>query len=420
MAENSFAELLRLIIKKEGITTIINYASDLLSAALVIVDNSPQLNFYAFSTNHIPRDPYWAEAFQRGECTERLHESVFDSNFVITMPGKAQNGYSINPDNQTLKYWCYFPVSSTSQHRMTMIALPDIDYFSEKQIDLLQSFIKMLTLTHMDALQPSHIASHPDQQDFHSAIRGIPTSITPLETSSLGFLENNISPVYSKTLSWENVQIIVLQSSPTDRTLSMWQIIINAINDIVKNQSTTLLDGRIISLTALLCENQLDSLQIIAAKYDLHIGISWPFSSRADAPTHYKQALYAINTALQIENSASNPDSKHTRIHSYDQFYHYNLILDNPIVADWNEFRPETLKILEAYDQTHNTNLYLTFKEYLMQNQRATPTAKKLNLHKSTVQHRMETIENLLGNIDLSSQTISSLLIAYAIDSIVY
>lgn len=420
MSEKSFSELLRLIIKKEDITTIINYASDLLSASLVIVDNSPQLNFYALSTNHIPRDPYWAEAFKRGECTEQLHQSVFDSNFVITMSGKTQSGYSINPDNQTLKYWCYFPVSNISQHRMTMIALPDIDHFSEKQIDLLQSFIKVLTLTHMDVLHPSNITSHPDQQDFHSAIRGIPASITPLEPPSLGFLESNISPVYSKTLNWLNVQIIVLQSNPTDRTLSMWQIIINTINDIVENHSTILLDGCIIALTELLCKEQLDALQIIATKYNLHIGISWPFSSRAEAPTHYNQALYAIKTALQITNNIPNPDSQCNRVHSFDQFYHYNLIHDNPIVANWNEFRPETLKILEEYDQSHNTKLYVTFKEYLIQNQRATPTAKKLNLHKSTVQHRIETIQNLLGDISLSSQTISSLLIAYSIDSIIY
>lgn len=419
MAENSFAGLLRLIMNKEDITTIINYASDLLAAALVIVDNSPQMNFYALSTNRIPRDPYWAEAFERGKCTEQLLEAVFDSDFVITMSEKIQGGYSINPDNRTLKYWCYIPVSNSNQYALSIVALPDSDVFSEKQVDLLQSFKKVLTLNYMDILQPSILASHPNQQDFHSAIRGIPSSVTLPETTALGFLDNSISPVNSEPLKWENAQIIAIQPAATDRTVSIWHLMIDSVNAIVENHSATLLDGRIIALTRLLCNDKLDALQAIALKYDFHIGISWPFSSRAEAPTHYNQALYAIKTALQISNATSNLVNVRDRVHAYDQFYHYNLIDDNPIVTHWNEFRPEALRILEDYDQAHNTRLYLTFKEYLLQNQRAVPTAKKLNLHKSTVQHRIETIQNLLGDIDLSSQTVSSLLAAYAVDSII-
>ena len=419
MTEKSFAGLLRLIMNKEDITTIINYASDLLSAALVIVDSSPQLNFYALSTNRKPRDPYWAEVFERGECTKRFLESVFDSDFVMTLSGKIQGGYSIHPDNQTLKYWCYFPALDSNQYRISIVALPDVDVFSEKQIDLLQSFIKILTLTYMDVLQPSNITSHPDQQDFYSAIRGIPASITTYNTTSPEFLESNISPINSETLQWKNVQIIAIHSYSTDRTPSMWQIMLNAVNEIVENHSATLLDGQIIALSSLLCDEKLDALQALASKYDFHIGISWPFSSRTEAPTYYNQALYSIKVALQISNATSNPVEIRDRIYYYDQFYHYNLLENNPIVTHWSEFRPEALRILEEYDQAHNTKLYLTFKEYLLQNQRATPTAKKLNLHKSTIQHRIETIQNLLGDIDLSSQTVSSLLAAYAVDSII-
>ena len=418
MNKYTFTGLLRLIMNKEDITTIIDYASDLLSSALVIVDDSPQLNFYALSTNRIPRDPYWAEAFRQRKCTKQLHESVFDSNFVITMSGKIQGGYSVNPDNQTLKYWCYFPVSDSNQHKMTVIALPDVDVFSEKQIDLLQSFIKALTLNYMDMLQPPVIPSHPNRQDFHSAIRGIPSSIPSHDATSLGFHERHTPLIEYEPLSWEQVQIIALQSNLTDRTSSMWQIMLNAVNNIVENYSATMLDGRIIALTKLLNNDKLDALQTIASEYDFHIGISWPFSSRADAPAHYSQALYAIKTALRLSKSATNPANIRDRIHSYDQFYHYYLIEDNPIMTHWNEFRPDPLRILEDYDQAHNTSLYLTFKEYLLHHQKATPTAVKLKLHKSTVQHRIETIQNLLGDIDLSSQNVSSLLAAYAVDAI--
>lgn len=419
MAENSFTGLLRLIMNREEITNILNYASDLLDAALVIVDSSPQLNFYALSTNRKPRDPYWAEAFECGKCTERLLESIFDSDFVITMSGKIQGGYSINPDNETLKYWCYFPLSNSKQHRMTIIALPDIDTFTEKQIDLLQSFIKVLTLTYINTLQTPIIQYHPEQQDFYSAIRGIPASMTSLETMSLEFLKSNISLTNSEALQWKNVQIIAIQSIDTDRTYSMWKIMIDSVNEITENHSAILLENHIIALTKILDKGKLDALQEIAHKYNFHIGISWPFSYRTEAPNHYNQALYAIKTALQISKDTPNSFTERDRIHSYDQFYHYNLIDNNPLVTHWNDFRPETLRILETYDQTHNTKLYLTFKEYLLQNQRVVPTAKKLNLHKSTVQHRIDTIQNLLGDIELSSQTVSSLLIAYDIDSII-
>ncbi len=419
MNENSFAGLLRLIMNKEDITTIINYASDLLAAALVIVDASPQMNFYALSTNRMPRDPYWAEAFKRGKCTERLLEGVYGSDFVITMSGKIQGGYSVNPDNQTLKYWCYLPLYNSNQYGMSIIALPDIDVFSEKQVDLLHLFIKVLTLNYTDALQPSNIPFHPNQQDFHSAIRGIPASIPTHETTSMEFYERNISPTNYEPLTWDHVQIIAAELNLTDRTLSMWQVMINAVNDIVENHSATVLDGRIIALTGLLPNDKLDALQAVASEYDFHVGISWAFSSRTEAPAHYSQALYAIKTALRIPNVVSNPANERNRIHLYDQFYHYHLIDDNLIVTHWDDFRPKTLRILEDYDRAHNTKLYLTFKEYLLQNQRVATTAKKLKLHKSTVQHRIETIQNLLGDIDLSSEAIASLLAAYAIDSII-
>ncbi len=80
----------------------------------------------------------------------------------------------------------------------------------------------------------------------------------------------------------------------------------------------------------------------------------------------------------------------------------YRLILGLRDQAEVKQFYGEMLGRLLAYDRQHNTDLVATLRAYFEQNANASETARKLYVHRNTLNYRLQRISEISG-LDLGS-----------------
>ena len=87
------------------------------------------------------------------------------------------------------------------------------------------------------------------------------------------------------------------------------------------------------------------------------------------------------------------------RIFTYDDMYIYSL-LDQCRKQDyWAKIQHPVLTSLKDYDEEHASCLYDTLYYLLKCGMSSTLAAKELGVHKSTLYHRMETLNELIPGI---------------------
>ena len=107
---------------------------------------------------------------------------------------------------------------------------------------------------------------------------------------------------------------------------------------------------------------------------------------------------------------------KGKRKYFYDDLHMYRLISLVHKHSDLNEFINEYLDPLIKHDHKHNTNLIETLKIYLECNGSKKETAKRIFVVRQTLYHRIEKLENLLGDDFMSPekrQVLEFCLLAY-------
>jgi purine catabolism regulator len=80
----------------------------------------------------------------------------------------------------------------------------------------------------------------------------------------------------------------------------------------------------------------------------------------------------------------------------------YRLLLGLRDQAEVRRFYSETLGRLVDYDREHNTDLVATLRAFFEQNANASETARKLFVHRNTLNYRLRRIAEIIG-LDLDS-----------------
>jgi DNA-binding PucR family transcriptional regulator len=80
----------------------------------------------------------------------------------------------------------------------------------------------------------------------------------------------------------------------------------------------------------------------------------------------------------------------------------YRLLLGLHDQAEVRRFYNETLGRLVDYDREHNTDLVDTLRAFFEQNANASETARKLFVHRNTLNYRLRRIAEIVG-LDLDN-----------------
>lgn len=123
------------------------------------------------------------------------------------------------------------------------------------------------------------------------------------------------------------------------------------------------------------------------------MGISLPFSDFCSLRVYFRQAEIAV----KYSRSEAVPKW-------YTEFEEY--VLKYWILEGSGEFAPqtmipETIKNLITYDKIHHTELTNTLRTYLVNERNSTLTAQILKINRSTLPHRLERIQKIVGGVNL-------------------
>lgn len=162
--------------------------------------------------------------------------------------------------------------------------------------------------------------------------------------------------------------------------------------------------GILVSEISLEQENKLLSL---ATSEDVNIGVSWPFNDVLDFRRYFYQAVASIKQAQSF--------GKTNRVLKYRDYSFYDLLFNYSGRIPLHNFSHPALKILKEYDESNNTEFYITLETFLNSSLNIKTTAEILFLHRNSVNYRLNKIIELT-NLDLdNNETVFSLVDSFRI-----
>lgn len=137
------------------------------------------------------------------------------------------------------------------------------------------------------------------------------------------------------------------------------------------------------------------------------IGVSMYFEELSSITNAYNQAIIALDMG-QI----SNPNSS---VHYYKDYVLSHFINDTSEHSDLGRFVLPQLRKLFSYDKEHNTKYAYTLYIMLKMSNRQISAANALNIHRTTLQYRLNKISELIS-LDYTDQYwVSRLYLSFAI-----
>jgi sugar diacid utilization regulator len=123
-------------------------------------------------------------------------------------------------------------------------------------------------------------------------------------------------------------------------------------------------------------------------------GLSWIFDDIWDTKFAKEQASQAISAG-----SALDPDKK---VFLFSDYVNYCIGRRLCGAADYKIFAHPALRILQEYDETHDSDYRKTLVEYVKEFKDISKTAKNLHVHKNSLRYRLGKIQELCG-LDLDN-----------------
>lgn len=377
--QHNLLYIVKMIMNRRPIQEVLDAAEDLLDATIVICEGL--LNILAVSKTKDVHDPFWKRAFELGYADKSFFSNVYESDYMKSLPHTIDRGTLYAPDNVTLKFWAQGGVIN-DQSYVCAVALPrkDESFIEEKRLDTLQSLAWMI---------------------YSCYFRYDEDSILPLKTNASDLLYTldetllrhgeNIS--YEKKNSYSDVQLVIIKPQFPNVTSTMSIVHMYNLQLLFGSDCATIYNGNAVALTPPLTDAQFKALEDMAGRFDLRIGLSWVFSGKHNVKEAYRQATAAVDLACRLK--CSEP------VCSFDRYFIFDILEKCPDKIVFQEFKIPSIIKLQEHDAQHNSQLYDTLYCYLRNGMRLMSASRDLDIHKSTLQHRIETISDII-DLDLS------------------
>lgn len=382
-----------------GIQKIIDTASELLHNPILVSDTSFKL--LAHSSNKDVNDELWLKIINNGYhpkdfiheiIKENLSEVIFGSNKPVII----KDAYS---------HHRYISKKINIGGRAIAVATV-IEYYQEFQEHnsrILEALCKI-------------IACEFSKNTYLNQSRGLMYEclIEELLTNSylkIDFIEERLEYINLKLKDSLYAFVASLMNENPNKVLLPY--LRNELESIIP-------DGKCIiyqeSLVMLISQNHkctpfdeksLESLLTFLDKNNLSSGISRRFSNICDLKEHYRQACEAIRIGMHLDYG------KH--FYEYSAYSIYDLLAVTSNHRNLHHFcEPKIFEII-AYDKKYQTNYAHTLYIYLQTNQNPVAAAHKLEIHRNTIDYRMNKISDLF-NINMGDSNVTfSLRLSYHI-----
>ena len=371
--------IVKMIMDRRPIQEVLDAAEDLLDATIVICEGL--LNILAVSKTKNVHDPFWRRAFEMGYADKSFFSNVYESDYMKSLPHTIDRGTLYAPDNVTLKFWAQGGVIN-DQSYVCAVALPrqDESFIDKKRIDMLQSLAWMIYSCYFRYDDDSLLPLKTNASDL----------LYVLDESLMCHSENTMP---EKKLSYSDVQLVVIKPQFPNVTNTMSIVHMYNLQLLFGSDCATIYNDNAVALTPPVTDVQLDALEDMAKRFDIRIGLSWVFSGRHNVKEAYRQASAAVDLACRLKSSET--------VCSFDRYFIFDILEKCPEKIVFQEFKIPSILKLHEHDTQHNSQLCDTLYSYLRNGMRLMSTSRDLDIHKSTLQHRIETISDII-DLDLS------------------
>lgn len=196
-------------------------------------------------------------------------------------------------------------------------------------------------------------------------------------------------------LQWkikDNIQIFLIKGQEVEYFERKADRIGESIRKIIPDCRWTVYQENIVFFfnrnnSILLTENERNMLELYLVQNKLQGGFSNVFKNILDTPRHFRQAMNAAETGYIIS-------------HRPGFFYFSDLMIDHIANVlsnsfDLQDFYNPAVTFLINYDKENNSALLETLKQHLYHLNDPVTASKKLNIHRNTLQYRVNKIKEL-------------------------
>lgn len=390
--EKKFAKLKESFTRNAPLDELINKAALFLDRSILFIDLG--FKVISYSTSVSITDNLWKKFIKRGACTSEFINAMNELMPASTMPGSSEV-FKVNCSVSTEERLCsqvfvdkrpaaYLVILDNNKgilpfHREYLAKVSDLlaSYISENNnISLLserkaeESFVKLLDADKNE--EKDILSTFPEIREgsFCIVIRALHHS-----RHELFFIKQLVEAADLTATVFTYRELVVIVTSN------------RGIIDHIKENT--------------------DLLSNVS-----EIGISADFDKAEDFPKSFQNAQEACRIGKQI--------GAEEKIHYYDDYRFYQILNHISDVGLLRDYIHPALWVLHRYDIEHATKLVETLREYLSVSCSVKEAAKKLFLHRNTLNYRISKIEELTDLEFEDTKTVFRLQCSYKINAILH
>lgn len=380
--ESGHQQLLKLITASTPLTQLLNEVAHIYGYYADILDTA--LNVLAFSDQVEPPEPSLPSEHAHGYIKPNVVRYLRDSGALqeMSLPRPTR---VLDPQRNTYAY--SVPIRLTPMLKIGYLCLftRADEMLSATALFYLAETAQILSLE----MQRDRFYTTNKAVYFTHLLNDLLQGVVPKS----GTYEERFSVFSYQLRQWKHI-IVLRTGSELQPSIN-----INALSDqlhtLFGNCVYLIQDDYLIYLTsqadsANLPAEQLESWVTALNTLGLHIGVSSAFENSIAAGTYLRQAKQALKIGLRFE-----PEEY---IHQYDRLRIPDLFSQvTPESALHSFCYPPLLRLIEWDGQKEQLGLLDTLRCYLAHNQSVADTCRELYIHRNTLYHRLERIQEIMG-----------------------
>lgn len=375
--------ILDVLYKGEGLQSLVDIAAEVLGNAVFV--NDPAFKILAMS-----------QGFTFENATLELEKTIGyvhmdnveamrrDGVFAQRTLGGVSRLHRTDPDET----WLIKNIALHGVPVATVAAVDNSQPFRTYHEELLDRFSNIIAVE----LEKSEFY-RDDQSVMHGYFLGDLLSKKILSEKAI---EQRCRIIRWKTLAW--FKVLVIADAGKGLAPARVRQLTHQLQAVIPQAKWTVLQDNIVLLVtsaerSVLRKGELSGLEVFLRDNDLHCGVSRSFSDLVDTRRYYTQAYRAIDTGLQLTEISS-------RVFMYEAMMPYCVLQFALRRSDLLDVRPESMAIIESYDERNSGELLKTLEAYLMHAGDPVVAARELSIHRNTLLYRINKVKELTG-IDL-------------------
>lgn len=377
-------KIIKILSQESGLQALVDLGYETLGNPFTLTDYSVKV-LATTGESSVTDDPVW-------------NELKTNNNFVFqTYSYYVRNSlYNEIARNETPFFWsdpyCKYPrligkIRVNNKDIATMVVCAHNRGFEEKDKELVALFCDAFAIELQKKNYSDFSQGLMHQSFFYDLLDG--------EFKDERLIAERIKILGLKFLS--KLFVISIDIQNFDKSKFTLPYMRDEIENKVNNSKAIVYKQNIVVLTS--CENEryflivgLKLLKEFIENNHLKAGISRPFSKLTDIRNYYLESVEALTLG--------------NLIHSEDHFYKYEDFVIYDLISYCGEKSKRlvhsSLQRLIDYDNINGTDYVRSLYTYLRNFKNVKESALSLNIHRNTMFHRIEKIENIL-NVDLNN-----------------